>query len=79
MPPRRTVRKPTRWTPEEWAQVEAEARARGVPPLRYVREVALGRPPAPRRTRAGDELVKQLGPTQAASGAIPLRAGRLHG
>jgi hypothetical protein len=42
---RRTLRKPTRWTPEEWAQVERAAAARGVPPLRYVREAALGAPP----------------------------------
>lgn len=41
---RRTLRKPTRWTPEEWAQVERAAAARGVPPLRYVREAALGTP-----------------------------------
>jgi hypothetical protein len=42
---RRTLRKPTRWTPEEWTQVERAAAARGVPPLRYVREAALGAPP----------------------------------
>lgn len=56
----RTVRKPTRWTPEEWARIEEKARARGVPPLRYVREAALGEPPAPRR-HALDELTRQLG------------------
>ncbi|HEX6749063.1 MAG TPA: hypothetical protein VF092_17320 [Longimicrobium sp.] len=61
MPPRRTIRKPTRWTPDEWCQVEAEARARGVPPLRYVREAALGHPPAMRRSRGADERVRQLG------------------
>jgi len=58
--PRRTIRKPTRWTPDEWARVETAARARGVPPLRYVREAALGAPPAPKR-RARDELTRQLG------------------
>jgi hypothetical protein len=58
--PRRTIRKPTRWTPDEWARVEDAARARGVPPLRYVREAALGAPPAPKR-RARDELTRQLG------------------
>jgi hypothetical protein len=58
--PRRTIRKPTRWTPDEWARVENAARARGVPPLRYVREAALGAPPAPKR-RARDELTRQLG------------------
>jgi hypothetical protein len=42
---RRTLRKPTRWTPEEWAQVERAAADRGVPPLRYVREAALGTTP----------------------------------
>lgn len=49
--PRRTLRKPTRWTPEEWAQVERAAAARGVPPLRYVREVALGIPATPQPSR----------------------------
>ena len=58
--PIRTIRKPTRWTPTEWARVEAAARARGIPPLRYVREAALGAPSAPRR-RARDELTRQLG------------------
>lgn len=58
--PRRTIRKPTRWTPDEWARVEDHARKRGVPPLRYVREAALGAPPAPKR-RARDELIRQLG------------------
>ncbi len=58
--PRRIIRKPTRWTPDEWARVEDAARARGVPPLRYVREAALGAPPAPRR-RQRDELTRQLG------------------
>ena len=58
--PSRTIRKPTRWTPGEWARVEHAARARGVPPLRYVREAALGAPPASRR-RARDELTRQLG------------------
>jgi hypothetical protein len=48
---RRTLRKPTRWTPEEWAQVERAAADRGVPPLRYVREAALGTPPTPQPAR----------------------------
>lgn len=48
---RRTLRKPTRWTPEEWTQVERAAAARGVPPLRYVREAALGIPATPQRDR----------------------------
>ncbi|HEU4560689.1 MAG TPA: hypothetical protein VFS20_22745 [Longimicrobium sp.] len=58
--PRRTIRKPTRWTADEWARVEDAARARGVPPLRYVREAALGAPPAPKRYHR-DELTRQLG------------------
>lgn len=57
---RRTIRKPTRWTPDEWARIEEHARKRGVPPLRYVREAALGAPPAPKRYRR-DELTRQLG------------------
>lgn len=39
--PRRTLRKATRWTVEEWSQIEQAAAVRGVPPLRYVREAAL--------------------------------------
>lgn len=66
MPSRRTIRKPTRWTPEEWRKIEDAARARGVPPLRYVREAALAGQLPPRaagrvRTRQGaHELVRQL-------------------
>lgn len=66
MPPRRTIRKPTRWTPQEWRLIEQEARKRAIPPLRLVREAtlsaiaaALPAPPVPRRRRA-DELVHQL-------------------
>ncbi|HET7463739.1 MAG TPA: hypothetical protein VFJ82_20965 [Longimicrobium sp.] len=64
--PNRTVRKPTRWTPEEWRSVEDAARARGIPPLRFVREAALERArpgSAPTRLptrRAGDELAHQF-------------------
>ena len=53
MPDRRTVRKPTRWTPEEWRHIEDAAAAHGVPPLRYVREAALaGKLPPRVQTRA---------------------------
>lgn len=53
MPYRRTIRKPTRWTPEEWLQIEDAAAAHGVPPLRYVREAALaGKLPPRAQTRA---------------------------
>lgn len=41
MRPKRTLRRPTRWTAAEWQQVEAAAGERGVPPLRFVREIAL--------------------------------------
>jgi hypothetical protein len=58
--PHRTIRKPTRWTADEWAEVEQAARERGVPPLRYVREAALGRPSAPRPSRRRSTLVRQL-------------------
>jgi hypothetical protein len=40
--PKRTVRKPIRWTPQEWSRVEDAARARGIPPLRFVREALVG-------------------------------------
>jgi hypothetical protein len=53
MRPKRTLRRPTRWTAAEWQQVEAAAGERGVPPLRFVREIALeaadGKLPAGRR------------------------------
>jgi len=64
MPTRRTIRKPTRWTPEEWRQIQEAAQRRGVPPLRYVREAALAvelRPPTQfRRRRGAHGLVRQL-------------------
>lgn len=47
--PRRTIRKPTNWSPEEWDRIEEAAHACGVPPLRYVREAAL-RCPLPEKT-----------------------------
>jgi len=65
--PKRTVRKPTRWTADEWRRVEEAARTHGVPALRFVREAALaqaaqgGPPPAPpRRQRPADALVTEL-------------------
>jgi hypothetical protein len=58
---RRTIRRPTRWTPDEWRQIEDAARACGVPPLRYVREAALAAKLAPRaRRRGAHELVRQI-------------------
>ncbi|HEU0054968.1 MAG TPA: hypothetical protein VFQ39_17400 [Longimicrobium sp.] len=66
MPVRRTIRKPTRWTPEEWRRIEDAARERGVPPLRYVREAALAGGPPPRLARraharhGAHELGRQL-------------------
>lgn len=66
MPHRRTLRVTTRWTDEEWLQIEDAARERGVPPARYVREAALAAKLPPRvraraRARQGaHELVRQL-------------------
>lgn len=63
---KRTIRKPTRWSPDEWRAVEAAARAHRIPPLRFIREAALvvaqgGTAPAPPRRRlVRDELVHQL-------------------
>lgn len=64
---RRTIRKLTCWSDDEWRRVEDAARAArpsGVPPLRFVREAALekaGKGAAPpRRRRLPDELVHQL-------------------
>lgn len=68
--PRRTIRKPTRWSPEEWDRIEIAAHACGVPPLRYVREAALrcplpeGTVPVPRPTEAtdrADEAASEFG------------------
>ena len=61
MPSRRTIRKPTVWAPEEWRHIEQAARARGVPPLRYVREAALAAklPPATQR-RGAHALLHEL-------------------
>lgn len=68
MRPKRTLRRPTRWTPDEWRRVADAAKRRGVPPSRFVREAALtisdeaeGRPVLRGRVRVGDELVRQLG------------------
>lgn len=58
--PRRTIRKLTCWHADEWARVEDAARKRGVPPLRYVREAAIGAPSTSKR-RSRDELTRQLG------------------
>jgi hypothetical protein len=54
MPSRRTVRKPTVWTLEEWLHIEEAAAACGVRPLRYVRQAALAAalPPCTRRRGA---------------------------
>lgn len=54
MPSRRTVRKPTVWTPEEWRHIDEAAVACGVRPLRYVRQAALAAelPPCTRRRGA---------------------------
>jgi DNA-binding ferritin-like protein len=60
-PSRRTIRKTTVWTPDEWRHIEEEARTRGVPPMRHVREVALAAklPPHTRRRRV-HALVREL-------------------
>jgi len=60
MPSRRTIRKPTLWTPEEWRHIEESARRSGVPPLRYVREAALAAKLPPRVRRGSHELTRQL-------------------
>jgi hypothetical protein len=58
---RRTIRKTAVWTPDEWRHIEEEARIRGIPPLRYVREAALAAklPPHSRRRRV-HALVREL-------------------
>lgn len=60
-PSRRTIRKTTVWTPDEWRHIEEAARAGGIPPLRYVREAALAAklPPHTRRRRV-HALVREL-------------------
>jgi hypothetical protein len=52
---RRTIRKLTCWSPDEWTRIEAAVPVAGMPALRFVREAALARadalrgvsPPAP--------------------------------
>lgn len=64
--PRRTIRKPTRWLPDEWEAITEAARPLGIPALRFVREAALEkaatgkRPAPPKRRRPADDLVHQL-------------------
>jgi hypothetical protein len=60
MPSRRTIRKPTLWTPKEWRRIEDAAQLRRVPPLRHVREAALAAqlPPAADR-RGAHALMRQ--------------------
>jgi hypothetical protein len=64
--PRRTVRKPTRWLPDEWQAITEAARPLGIPALRFVREAALekaasgARLAPPKRRRPADDLVHQL-------------------
>ena len=53
MPSRRTVRKPTVWTSEEWRHIEEAAAACGVRPLRYVRQAALAAELPPHTRRRG--------------------------
>ena len=66
MQSKRSIRRPTRWTPEEWSRVISAAKARGMAPLRFVREVTLActEPdtcPLPEpRTAVWDELMHQL-------------------
>jgi predicted secreted protein len=68
---RRTIRKLTCWSADEWTRIEGAVPTAGVPALRFVREAALEKadalrggspPPAPagRERRASDELVHQL-------------------
>ena len=56
---KRTIRKLTTWTTEEWSRIATEARARGIPPLRYVREAALGYARGRRQSR--NDVVLLLG------------------
>ena len=58
MPSRRTVRKPTVWTPEEWRHIEDAARTRGVRPSRYVRQAALAAELRPCTRRRGARALR---------------------
>ena len=61
IPSQRTIRKTTVWTPDEWRHIEEAARARGVPPLRYVREASLAAKLPPHTRRRGvHALVREL-------------------
>jgi hypothetical protein len=49
-----------RATDDEWHRITMAAQKAGRPVLRYVREAALGAPPAPRRTAGVDAVVLAL-------------------
>jgi Mobilization protein NikA len=58
--PHRTVIRPTRFTPEEWALLVRRARECGLAPSTYMREVSLGAVPRARPGVVSREAVYQL-------------------
>jgi hypothetical protein len=58
-----TRRKPRkiRYHDQEWDEVMAHARACGLPPATFVRQVSLGATPRARRNRTENELIHRLG------------------
>lgn len=60
----RSVRGKLRTTEEEWHRIKMRAKEAGVPALRYVREAALGAPPARRRTAGVDAVLIALSRVQ---------------
>jgi hypothetical protein len=60
----RSVRGKLRTTDDEWHRIKMRAKEAGVPALRYVREAALGTPPARRRTAGVDAVVIALSRVQ---------------
>ena len=57
---KRTAASLVRFTPEEFRAVTERARECGLPPARYLREVALGAIPKARRSPANAELIRHL-------------------
>ena len=57
---RRTVRIPVRYTPTEIAAVRERARAVGLPPAVFVRQISLGAAHRARRHHVVDELISHL-------------------
>ena len=74
---RRTPRK-IRYHEHEWERIVAHARACGVPPATFVRDVSLGAAPRARRNRLENDLILQLASIATDLQRLTNQAGRDH-